>query len=128
MRGPAVEYIQAISGSVTDGNFGSGTEDAVRRFQRERGLSTDGVVGRETLAAMDALAGGGTKGVERIDLTKPEIAPTLPAPRSVVERGSEMAAAVSEKAIKSSITTPLIAGAMALSIGAVLYSMTGTKR
>jgi peptidoglycan hydrolase-like protein with peptidoglycan-binding domain len=38
-----------------DGRFGQRTEEAVRRFQREQGLQVDGVVGRATLAAIQAL-------------------------------------------------------------------------
>lgn len=39
------------SGSV-DGVFGSGTESAVKYFQRKNGLTADGVVGTKTLAAL----------------------------------------------------------------------------
>jgi peptidoglycan L-alanyl-D-glutamate endopeptidase CwlK len=35
-----------------DGNFGSGTEAAVRDFQRQEGLGVDGVVGRATAARL----------------------------------------------------------------------------
>lgn len=40
----------------TDGNFGSGTEEAVKAFQRARGLDDDGVAGRDTWAALDGRA------------------------------------------------------------------------
>lgn len=36
-----------------DGIFGEKTEDAVKAYQREKGLKADGVAGEETLAAMD---------------------------------------------------------------------------
>ncbi|MGM9586231.1 MAG: spore cortex-lytic enzyme [Candidatus Limivicinus sp.] len=39
------------SGAV-DGVYGSGTEEAVRLFQRKNGLSVDGQVGNQTLAAL----------------------------------------------------------------------------
>ena len=39
------------SGAV-DGVYGSGTEEAVRLFQRKNGLSVDGQVGDQTLAAL----------------------------------------------------------------------------
>ncbi|URI06466.1 peptidoglycan-binding protein [Aquincola tertiaricarbonis] len=43
-----------------DDDFGAGTEVAVAAFQRQRGLQpVDGIVGRDTWAALDAAASGG---------------------------------------------------------------------
>lgn len=39
------------SGSI-DGIYGSGTQTAVKKFQRNNGLSVDGIVGKKTAAAM----------------------------------------------------------------------------
>lgn len=36
-----------------DGIFGSETEQTVRRYQQDTGLSVDGVAGKQTLTAMD---------------------------------------------------------------------------
>lgn len=47
---------------AVDGVFGSGTEKAVRWFQRANGLEADGKVGTQTLAALGIQAGGGSGG------------------------------------------------------------------
>ena len=46
------------SGEV-DGMFGSATEKAVKFFQQKNGLTADGVVGAQTLAALGINGGGG---------------------------------------------------------------------
>ncbi|GAB4263220.1 MAG: hypothetical protein Kow0092_14000 [Deferrisomatales bacterium] len=57
-KGPEVERIQGrlreegLYAGPLDGIFGGGTEAAVRRFQRRRGLTVDGVVGALTWAAL----------------------------------------------------------------------------
>ena len=63
--GPTVSEIQTrlknwgyYTGSV-DGVYGSQTEKAVRWFQQKNGLSVDGQVGDETLAALGIPSGGG---------------------------------------------------------------------
>lgn len=71
MTGDSVMYVQGIAGAVADGDFGSATETAVKNFQSAHGLSVDGVVGQATMAALDALAGGATAGVSKIDFSKP---------------------------------------------------------
>jgi len=41
-------------GSIAeDGVFGSDTEDAVKRYQSDRGLSADGIVGSDTWARIN---------------------------------------------------------------------------
>lgn len=56
-RGETVRQIQkALAGAglkvIPDGIFGSITEEAVREFQRKKGLQADGVVGPATLALL----------------------------------------------------------------------------
>ncbi|MFF1301515.1 protein kinase [Streptomyces sp. NPDC058307] len=41
-----------VGGAGVDGEFGSGTESAVRAFQNERGLDADGVVAHDTWVAL----------------------------------------------------------------------------
>ena len=56
MRGDAVTWVQralALYGAKPNGVFGSETEAAVRKFQEDRGIGVDGVVGKGTMAAID---------------------------------------------------------------------------
>ena len=39
--------------SGVDGDFGSGTEKAVKNFQKEHGLTADGIVGKDTWKKRD---------------------------------------------------------------------------
>lgn len=48
----ALGYNLGICGA--DGDFGTATENAVKQFQRDHGLTADGVVGTKTYAALDA--------------------------------------------------------------------------
>ncbi len=62
-RGDDVTDLQQRLGSLgfdagwLDGIFGPDTESALRDFQLNQGLTGDGVVGRETVAALDRLSG-----------------------------------------------------------------------
>lgn len=49
-KGSAVEMIQSIVGASVDGDFGTKTETAVKKFQKERNIVDDGVVGSATWA------------------------------------------------------------------------------
>lgn len=51
-RGAMVRRIQQAVGCYPDGIFGSLTEEAVKTWQREHGLTADGIAGPRTLAAM----------------------------------------------------------------------------
>lgn len=50
-----------LQGKV-DGIFGSQTKDAVIRFQRDYGLTADGIVGKNTLASLGITSSGGSGG------------------------------------------------------------------
>jgi peptidoglycan L-alanyl-D-glutamate endopeptidase CwlK len=46
--GKAVKIWQLIVGVSTDGDFGSATESATKKFQKAHGLTADGIVGNKT--------------------------------------------------------------------------------
>jgi N-acetylmuramoyl-L-alanine amidase-like protein/putative peptidoglycan binding protein len=48
-----VKQVQAKLGIAADGNFGPGTEAAVRKFQSDKGSVPDGIVGPMTWALLD---------------------------------------------------------------------------
>lgn len=54
-RGSDVAELQAKLGITVDGKFGQQTEAAVEAFQEANGLIPDGVVGRDTWAALSAV-------------------------------------------------------------------------
>ena len=51
-RGAMVRRIQQAVGCYPDGIFGGLTEEAVKTWQRDNGLTADGIVGARTLAVM----------------------------------------------------------------------------
>ncbi len=51
-KGESVKKIQRIVGVIDDGDFGSKTRKAVKRWQKANGLPSDGKVGKSTLAKM----------------------------------------------------------------------------
>jgi N-acetylmuramoyl-L-alanine amidase len=65
-RGELVKQVQSklknwgyYTGAV-DGIFGSGTESAVKSFQKKNGLTADGIVGKKTAAALGINLDGGS--------------------------------------------------------------------
>ena len=81
-RGELVRYLQTqliatgydVGAKGADGAFGSDTLSAVRAFQSDKGLTPDGVVGKQTWAAVKAITG--TDEVDGED--KPDEAPDEP--------------------------------------------------
>jgi g-D-glutamyl-meso-diaminopimelate peptidase len=59
--GPNVKLVQSLlnkigySAGAVDGSFGAGTQQAVIRFQRDYGLTPDGVIGPATWAVLERL-------------------------------------------------------------------------
>jgi peptidoglycan hydrolase-like protein with peptidoglycan-binding domain len=52
LKGEPVKMLQAKLGVPTDGDFGPGTEKAVKEFQASKGLKADGIAGPDTFTAM----------------------------------------------------------------------------
>lgn len=52
LKGAPVKRLQEALGIDADGDFGGGTEKAVRAFQEANGLSADGIAGPDTFTAM----------------------------------------------------------------------------
>jgi hypothetical protein len=57
-RGQIVSCIQKLLGAASDGIFGSITESKVKAFQKSKGLSQDGIVGKNTWKALTGDYGG----------------------------------------------------------------------
>jgi putative chitinase len=51
-KGEWVKKMQKVLGTTPDGDFGSGTERAVKEWQKKNRLTADGIVGPQILAAM----------------------------------------------------------------------------
>lgn len=75
---PQIPYVEL------DGAFGQQTENAVRAFQRYKGLNADGIVGAETWRALI----GEYERIEREVQTQYDVISTLPAPGLVLTVGS----------------------------------------
>lgn len=66
VSGEPVKILQAKLGVTADGDFGPGTEKALKAYQAANGLAADGIAGPDTFMAMGlgelVLLGVGTKG------------------------------------------------------------------
>lgn len=56
----ALSAVGAYSGSI-DGKFGSGTQEAVKLFQKSEKLTSDGLAGKKTLQALEKAVSSGKK-------------------------------------------------------------------
>ena len=60
-KGEDVEYLQrrlngiGFGSLVVDGIFGVATEESVKKFQKENGLTVDGIVGSQTWATLETI-------------------------------------------------------------------------
>lgn len=52
LKGAPVKRLQAKLGVTADGDFGSGTEKALKEFQASKGLVADGIAGPDTFVAI----------------------------------------------------------------------------
>ncbi|GKY88483.1 peptidoglycan-binding domain-containing protein [Sinisalibacter aestuarii] len=52
LKGAPVKRLQERLGITADGDFGPGTEKAVKDFQKANGLAVDGIAGPDTFTAM----------------------------------------------------------------------------
>ncbi len=52
LKGAPVKRLQEKLGIAVDGDFGPGTEKAVKDYQQANGLAVDGIAGPDTFAAM----------------------------------------------------------------------------
>ena len=51
-KGAPVRILQEALGVAADGDFGSGTQKALKEWQSDNGLTADGIAGPDTFAAM----------------------------------------------------------------------------
>ena len=52
LKGAPVKRLQEKLGITADGDFGPGTEAALKAYQKENGLAVDGIAGPDTFTAM----------------------------------------------------------------------------
>ena len=67
-RGELVKQVQRALGLLADGIYGRLTEEAVRDYQGENGLTQDGIVGPRTMASLMAIRAGQLTGMKKSTL------------------------------------------------------------
>lgn len=65
-RGYEVKQLQQKLNLYVDGIFGALTEEAVRAFQKSKGLTADGIVGPKTWDALNGLSGSNPRNIKEI--------------------------------------------------------------
>jgi peptidoglycan hydrolase-like protein with peptidoglycan-binding domain len=84
--GDTVKKLQQSLGIAADGQFGAGTQKAVREFQSKNGLESDGLAGPATLAKMSLFKEMTPEVVKKSEMpagaapAAPKAAPGAPAP------------------------------------------------
>ena len=71
-KGEEVKALQAKLGLVADGNFGPGTEKAIKEWQTKNGLVADGIIGP---ASLEKLGLGASPAVIKEDVVIPKGGP-----------------------------------------------------
>jgi peptidoglycan hydrolase-like protein with peptidoglycan-binding domain len=128
-KGDAVRYVQerlGLTGADADGDFGAKTEARVKEFQIAKGLTTDGVVGKDTIAAM-AMAG---QRFVPAPTSAPASAQPAKAPTPLVARPSSVPAAESlaPKSQQTSATAYAAYGFGAVAVSGIAWALFGMKR
>ncbi|HEV7983060.1 MAG TPA: peptidoglycan-binding protein [Xanthobacteraceae bacterium] len=98
--GEAVKKLQQSLGIAADGQFGAGTQKAVREFQAKNGLEADGFAGPATLAKMSLFKEMTPEVVKKSELPA-GAAPAAPAPAPAPAPGAAKAAPAAPQAAPS---------------------------
>jgi peptidoglycan hydrolase-like protein with peptidoglycan-binding domain len=108
-RGDAVKALQGklqamgLNPGTVDGVFGPKTDQAVRRYQEQKGLQVDGIAGPETFTSLGMMGDDKPAAVETVrqpEPTEASVAPQAPPaqPESSAPSGIEAMRSAEEKA------------------------------